>query len=272
MCVTNPNSGIRRVVVRRVDTRAEGPKTTIPGIVRAGVTFLAAALVTSCAVTQEERSPAPHVLDRPAAVTSPESVVANASAATFAAGTARFTSSSVVSGADAEGLFMHGSMDFSRQLTEGEMITPWGAVRFVSNATTSYSQPPYGENRWLAVDNAAQGGLTPTQQFSLLTHTVTDLRELERTQVRGVPTRHLTMRVDPLTVPAFSGTPVATLVNGPQPLDLFVDDHGRANRMRITIALAGGDTITIITEYFDFGIPVSVQMPDPGLVIQSPPN
>lgn len=246
---------------------------TVPGIIRVGAVLAAAVLVTACGVAQPSPPPAPppSAAPTPPPVVTPEAAVANAAATTLTAGTARYWASTVVAGTPPESLFVHGVTDFSRRLTQGEMITPQGSFRIVSDATTSYSQPQ-GEQRWLATPDMGTGGFTPAQQFDLLARPVTELRELARTDVRGTPVRHLTMRVDLSTVPTLEGTPVGELVNGPQALDLFVDDRGRINRLNTTIALEGGATITSSCDYYDFGVPVTVQMPDPRFVIHVPPG
>jgi hypothetical protein len=248
---------------------------TVPGIIRVGTALVAAVLVAACAAARPSTAPAPQQpaapTSAPVPVATPEAAVANAATTTFAAGTARFWSSTVLSGAAPESLFIHGATDFSRQLTQGEMITPQGSFRIVSDATTSYTQPQ-GESRWLAIPNTGAGGFTPSQQFDLLAQSVTDLRELDRTEVRGTPVRHLTMLVDLSAVPAFAGSPAEGVAEGPQPLELFVDDRGRVNRMQTTIALPEGETLTSSCDYYDFGLPVTVQIPDPRFVVQAPPG
>jgi hypothetical protein len=246
-----------------------GANVTIPGTIRAGTALAAAALVVACSAAPQGSAPVPATPGAPATTAppaTPEVLVAGASATTRAAGTARFWATTVLMGPQPDTIVMHGLVDFGRQLAQGELTTSDGTFQFVSDATTAYTQP-YGAAAWLAVPNTGPDGASPARQFDLLTQPLTELRELDRTDVRGTPVRHLAMRV---ALPAQA--PEAALPDlGPQPLELFVDDRGRVNRMQVTIT-AAGETLTTSSDFYEFGVPVAVRLPDPQFVVSAPPE
>jgi len=165
-------------------------------------------------------------------------------------------------------------------------------------------QRDVGATRWQKIDfsglvKTPVGQQDPSQQLDLLRGVSDDVREVGTTQVRGDEVTQYAMNIDPQRLAAANGVVVdggllqaALQAAGPMPGQVFVDSDGRVRRLEVDIATNGanlaaspemskmfGDnpqlqemlrerrtTSKISVEYFDFGIPVTAQEPDPSLV------
>jgi hypothetical protein len=169
-------------------------------------------------------------------------------------------------------------------------------------------QRDVGASRWQKLDfsdlvNTPVGQQDPSQQLDLLRGVSDDVREVGTTQVRGDDVTQYAITIDPQRLAAASGVVVdgglvqaALKAAGPMPGQVFVDSDGRVRRLEVDIATSGADvaaspemsrmladnpqlqdmlrdrrtTSKISVEYFDFGIPVTAQEPDPSLVDSGP--
>ena len=169
-------------------------------------------------------------------------------------------------------------------------------------------QRDVGASRWQKIDfsalvNTPVGQHDPSQQLDLLRGVSDDVREVGTTQVRGDEVTQYAITIDPQRLAAASGVVVdgglvqaALRAAGPMPGQVFVDSDGRVRRLEVDIATNGADlaaspemskmlgdnpqlqamlkerrtTSKISVEYFDFGIPVTAQEPDPSLVDTGP--
>jgi hypothetical protein len=154
--------------------------------------------------------------------------------------------------------------------------------------------------------NTPIGQHDPSEQLDLLRGVSDDVREVGTTQVRGADVHHYAITIDPLrlaqqaTVVVEGGlTQAALKATGPIPAEVFVDEDGRVRRLEVAISVSGADLaaspemsealgdvladprfaemmrdrrtgMEIAVEYFDFGVPVDVQVPDPAMVDQGP--
>lgn len=169
-------------------------------------------------------------------------------------------------------------------------------------------QRDVGASRWQKIDfsrvvNTPVGQHDPSQQLDLLRGVSDDVREVGTTQVRGDEVTQYAITIDPQRLAAASGVVVdggllqaALQATGPMPGQVFVDSDGRVRRLEVDIATNGADlaaspemskmlgdnpqlqemlrerrtTSKISMEYFDFGVPVTAQEPDPSLVDSGP--
>jgi hypothetical protein len=161
-----------------------------------------------------------------------------------------------------------------------------------------------GESRWQKFDfsqlvNTPIGQHDPSQQLDLLRGISDDVREVGTAQVRGEQVRQYAITIDPQRLAAASGVVVdgglvqaALQAAGPMPGQVFVDSDGRVRRLEVDIESKGADlaaspemsrifgdnpqvqdmlrnrrtTSSVSVEYFDFGVPVTAQEPDPSQV------
>jgi hypothetical protein len=165
-----------------------------------------------------------------------------------------------------------------------------------------------GASRWQKIDfsqlvNTPVGQHDPSQQLDLLRGVSDDVREVGTTRVRGAEVTRYAINIDPQRLAAASGVVVdgglvqaALQAAGPMPGEVFVDSDGRVRRLQVRIESNGADlaaspemsrifgddprlqemmakrrtTSDISIEYFDFGIPVTAQEPDPSQVDTGP--
>jgi hypothetical protein len=165
-------------------------------------------------------------------------------------------------------------------------------------------QRDVGASRWQKLDlsglvNTPVGQQDPSRQLDLLRGVSDDVREVGTTQVRGDEVTRYAITIDPQRLAAANGVVVdggllqaAMQAAGPMPGQVFVDSDGRVRRLEVDIATNGADlaaspemsemlgdnqrlqemlrgrrtTSKISIEYFDFGVPVTAQEPDPSLV------
>jgi hypothetical protein len=95
-----------------------------------------------------------------------------------------------------------------------------------------------------------------------------DIRELDRADVRGTPTRHFTMTFDLRAVPAFTRSPAADLVRSLS-MSSWTTEVASAGSTSSSPWRAWAASPSPPTT-FDFGVPASVQLPDPALVTPAP--
>ncbi len=91
-----------------------------------------------------------------------------------------------------------------------------------------------------------------------------EVTEVGREDVRGVGTTHFEVKLDPAKLAEMAGE--ADPGSGPPldgPVDVWVDDQGLLRKMEMQIDDPSGSG-TLVFEMFDFGKPVSVEVPGPG--------
>lgn len=248
--------------------------------IRAGVVLVATTLAAGCGGAAGNGSAAPAAEPAPAVAPAPatdplEQVVA-ASEATLAAGSARFTMSMDATGGGNAFTMLSasGGTDFGAQVTEMEMSlvpqpgAPAQTVRSVMVGGTIYQQPA-GHERWFAVDTAAlgQAQADPAEQIRQFRNAAKDVRDAGTTEIRGQAMRHYELTLTPTATPPGG---VAQLPPGGVPADLYIDDQGRFARIETQTPTPNQTTTVLTMDLFDYGTPVSVQAPDPGLVDPMP--
>ena len=112
-------------------------------------------------------------------------------------------------------------------------------------------------------------GSDPTKTLQFLRAAQDDFRRVGTEEVRGVETTHYSGTVD-LAVLAEKSPPAvresyrrAIELSGQSrvPVEVWLDDQGRTRRMRYEQKMAGGSTMELTQEYFDFGTDVEVTPP-----------
>jgi hypothetical protein len=164
-----------------------------------------------------------------------------------------------------------------------------------------------GESRWRKLDfsqlvNTPVGQHDPSRQLDLLRGISGEVREVGTAQVRGEEVRRYAISIDPQRLAASAvvvdGGPAEAALRalGPIPGQVFVDSEGRVRRLEVSVETKGADlaaspemsrvygdnpqlremlrnqrtTSSVSIEYFDFGIPVTAQVPDPSQIDTSP--
>jgi hypothetical protein len=203
-----------------------------------------------------------------------------------------------------------GTYDYERQIGDARITSSGGGLptdtqESVFSSNVLYQRAP-GETRWHEWDfsglvNRPVGQYDPAEQLGLLKGVSEDVREVGEAQVRGEDVRHFAITIDPQKLAAESGVVVeggltqsALRSVGPMPADVFVDDDGRVRRLEVRMTVNGADiempdipgmtddsAITqrmqdyrtesrIAIEYFDFGVPVTAEIPAPSMVDSGP--
>lgn len=128
------------------------------------------------------------------------------------------------------------------------------------------------------------GGGDPTASLDALQGVSSDVRKTGKEQVRGTDTTHYTGTIDLqralAKVPPASRQRIQALLssNGPTavPFDAYLDDQGRLRRLVTRVeatapangaAPAAPLAVTTTIDLYDFGTPVSVQVPSPDQVV-----
>ena len=113
----------------------------------------------------------------------------------------------------------------------------------------------------------------PAQQLATLQKVSNDVRMVGTEQLRGTEVRHVAFTIDPAALAAASGmagdSATALQSGGPIPGDLWVDEEGRVRKLQMLMTMNQNGTVStmdVISEYFEFGVPVTVQRPDPATV------
>lgn len=199
-----------------------------------------------------------------------------------------------------------GTYDFARQIGEGEFsdsdgLLPPQEVVFRNNVLY---QRDVGESRWQKLDyseivNTPIGQHDPSRQLDLLRGVSDEVRELGTAEVRGTEVQRYAITIDPqrlaeTTEVVVDGTLVQDALRsiGPIPGEVFVDADGRVRRFQVEIETSGADIASspefsemfgndpevqemlsktrtvahLSIDYFDFGLPVTAQEPDPSMV------
>ncbi|GAA0944058.1 hypothetical protein [Pseudonocardia zijingensis] len=169
-------------------------------------------------------------------------------------------------------------------------------------------QRQVGASRWHEVDfsgvvDTPIGQHDPSQQLDLLRGVSDDVREVGSAEVRGDEVTRYDITIDPQRLVGDSGVLVddpliraAMSAARPIPGSVFVDSDGRVRRLELRIETAGSDiavppelqemlgegsrlqemlgdrrsTSDVSVEYFDFGVPVTAQVPDQSTVDTGP--
>jgi hypothetical protein len=169
-------------------------------------------------------------------------------------------------------------------------------------------QRDVGASRWQEFDyselvHTPVGQHDPSQQLGLLRGVSDDVREVGAAEVRGAEVTRYAITIDPRRLAEESGvvvdgglTQVALRAAGPIPGQVFVDADGRVRRLEVQIEVAGTDLAAspelgelvgadprlqemlrerrtsshLRIDYFDFGVPVTAQVPDPSTVDTAP--
>ncbi|WP_433557605.1 LppX_LprAFG lipoprotein [Pseudonocardia xinjiangensis] len=251
-------------------------------LVGAGV--VAIALLAGCSGSGETPAGAP-AAQNPAAVAedpAAAALLAAASEATVAAGTARYElQMHVETGGQQTTVSGTGTYDFDRKIGDLAMTTAGpgtapGTVDVIIDGATFYTQLP-GQGGWTRTqtEGSAVSGqqYDPAQQLATLQKVSDDVRMVGTEQLRGAEVRHVAFAIDPAALASASGMPgdsaAALQSGGPIPGDLWVDQDGRVRKLQMQMTMNQGGTVStmnVISEYFDFGVPVTVQRPDPATV------
>jgi hypothetical protein len=239
----------------------------------------------------------------------PLAVARKATDVTLQAGSAKFVADARLSTTTLGAMNAHmtGSYDFGRQVGEAELSGEGMTSRSILARNVIYEQGLGG--RWRKTDYSSQvntpvGQQDPGQQLELLRGVSDDVRVVGREQLRGDSVQHFAITIDPkrlaanvnVVVPG-SLTEKAIKASEPMPADVYVDEQGRVRKLTVKIALLAanldiGDIVGNVPEdlkrrlqdqiknqrgdgeftieYFDFGTPVSAQVPDPSLVDEGP--
>ena len=193
------------------------------------------------------------------------------------------------------------------QMTTADAEFPMPPQETVFRNNVLY-QRNVGDSRWQKIDfsglvDTPVGQHDPSQQLDLLRGVSDDVREVGTAAVRGDEVTQYAINIDPQRLATASGVVVdggliqaALQAAGPMPGQVFVDSDGRVRRLEISMETNGADlaaspemsrmlgdnpqlqqmlkerktTSEISIEYFDFGIPVTAQEPDPSMVDTGP--
>lgn len=203
-----------------------------------------------------------------------------------------------------------GTYDYERQIGDALITSSGGGLpadtqESIFGNNVLYQRAP-GQTRWHEWDfsslvNRPVGQHDPAEQLGLLKGVSENVREVGEAQMRGEDVRHFAITIDPQKLAAESGvvvegglTQAALQSAGPMPADVFVDDDGRVRRLEVRIIVEGADIempdipgmtddsaimqrmqdfhseSRIAIEYFDFGVPVTAEVPDPSMVDSGP--
>lgn len=253
----------------------------IRGAGLACVTVVAVALLGGCSGTGEAPGGSPVAQDAGALTAGdPAALLAGAAAATFASGSTRFAlQMQVSSGGQDTTASGAGSYDFARKVGDISVTTTGsqrGQVDVIMDGATFYTRLP-GQEGWTRTQahgaTASGQQYDPAQQLDILQKVSSGVRVVGIEELRGEQVRHLAFTIDPASLAAASGLTgdgaVALHGGGPISGDVYIDDAGRVRKLqtRMTMDIAGSNTaMNVVSEYIEFGVPVTVQAPDPATV------
>jgi hypothetical protein len=162
-------------------------------------------------------------------------------------------------------------------------------VAMVTDGDTVYVRLPAGG--WARVDakqftDGMNRGLpsstNPLDSFDDLRAVDAAIEDLGAEDVRGTPTTHFRTRLDlsqaarvPADSPGAAGLAAGMLGTLREvPVDVWLDDHDRPRRQRMTFDLGafGAGTFTITIEAFDFGRAVDIELPPADQVVEPGPG
>jgi hypothetical protein len=254
-----------------------GTRMRQTGWLQAGTVLVAMTLAAGCGgVTQTgTATPAPTTAVATPPAPDPIEQIVAATDATLAAGTTRFTMNVDLTGGGNSAALVDGSgsADLNAQAAEMEMFVaqqpgaPLRKVRTIMAGGTVYQQPD-GHDRWFAIDARAVGAQSdPAEQIRQFRDAAKDVRDVGTVEVRGQQMRHYQLTLNPSAQP---GATAAPLPPGGVPADLYLDDQGRFARFETRTPAPDQTTVVMTMDFTDYGIPVSIQAPDPGLVDPMP--
>jgi hypothetical protein len=220
---------------------------------------------------------------------SPLDIVRAAPEAMKAAGTSRFEQETTTTannrGVEIRGdSTVTGSYDYVGHIGDGHRVTHssggpshvTGSMShdLVFTSDSEYNRTP-GETRWRKVGTQWSSG-DPSRMLEVL-HAVADAREGDTVRVRDVEVRQYAITIDPalLDGAAAEAGNQATLdprkSAGPLSWHVYIDSDGRVRRIELPFEIADpqaaiGLKSDLRVDYFDFGVPVTTQVPDPSLV------
>ncbi|GAA3091141.1 hypothetical protein GCM10010464_63690 [Pseudonocardia yunnanensis] len=253
----------------------------IRGAGLACVAVVAVALLGGCSAAGEAPAASPAAQNGALAAGDPAALLASAAAATFASGSTRFAlQMQVSSGGQDTTASGAGSYDFARKVGDISVTTTGTAaqrsqVDVIMDGASFYTRLP-GQEGWTrtqAQGTAGRQQYDPAQQLDILQKVSSDVRLVGVEELRGEQVRHLAFTIDPASLAAASGMAgdgaAALQRGGPIAGDVYIDDAGRVRKLqtRMTMDIAGASTaINVVSEYIEFGVPVTVQPPDPATV------
>lgn len=176
------------------------------------------------------------------------------------------------------GFTMRGSVDVetSRTSAEGEMAEGGLALQYVTDGQVQYLKLPAGLGAagkpWLRFDSSGLGvsqpaaGVNPLDALRQLDAVVGEVERVGEEDVRGESTVHLRFVVDGTRANPEAATKLPEDVQASLrrvPMELWLDDQDRPRRIRQATELgtSTGGAVTTTVELFDFGKPVSVELP-----------
>jgi hypothetical protein len=188
-----------------------------------------------------------------------------------------------------------GEYDFARHQGTISMQTPLDVTQ-VFVPTTTYLKVagstglPEGKT-WLAVPNTTAaswlflftkgGSADPGGLLAALSTVSSTVKELGPSVVRGVPVTGYALTIDMARVAAVPGADkgeVDGLLNNVGdttiPVDVWVDGNNLVRQEKLALPLLGGSgtpggvTLTLTTDFYDFGVPVQISAPPAAQVAQ----
>ncbi|NYD20620.1 LppX_LprAFG lipoprotein [Kineococcus aurantiacus] len=207
------------------------------------------------------------------------------------AGSARFslTASGTGEAAQVGGLSADGSFDATTGAFEMAVALPAAAggsqvtLRFVDDVAYLSGAPLTAQGQWvrMPLDQLGSAGLDtsaidPSKSLEQLQGVAQDVRELPAQDIRGVRATGYAGTIDAqqalAQLPADQQTEEAKQAAaqlGTIPFELYVDDQDRPVRLSETITVEAS-TMTVQTDFFDWGTDVDVAAPDPASVKDLP--
>jgi hypothetical protein len=246
--------------------------------------LVAFALVAGCGAENAAGSAGPAPAASAAAVApageDAAALLAGAPEATFAAGTARFEMKlDIAAQGQKASSTGSGSYDFAKHIgtmtMDGRAMGMPGTLEMIMEGSTVFMRLPERPG-WYRTDSAAGAAASqqdPAKQLEMLRNASSDLRLVGTEQVRGAEARHIAFTLDPKkmmeSLPREEANAAASMISGPVPADIWIDSEGRALKLQVRMSMQQGESNTTI-EYFDFGTPVTIEVPDPADVQDLP--
>jgi hypothetical protein len=162
-------------------------------------------------------------------------------------------------------------------------IPPTMYIKVPADVTGDGGSLPKGKT-WVAVPDGTpgassmlsvgDGGGDPADLLAALTASSSGVTKIGTTTIRGVPVTGFAIKVDPgkaTGIPSADRAAVEALVASfgaaVMPVDVWVDGQNLVRRETVTLPLPGGSgapagsSLTVTTDYYDFGVPVRVSAP-----------
>lgn len=245
--------------------------------------LVAIALIAGCSGSTGAPAQPPPAASAPAVSGDQEAValLEGMPEATYSAGSARFEMQiNITTQGQRVTSSGTGSYDFARnigELTMNGLLGMPGEVETITDGTTVYIRPSGQPNWFRTPAGAGPTQVDPAQQLEVLRNAASDVQIVGTEQLRGDEVRHITFNVDASELAQANtggqGDAASALPTAPVPAELWVDSDGRARKFHITVPVQQQGTSVesdVTVEYFDFGAPVDVQVPDPATVQELP--